>query len=99
MTAKLKPTTLEGLRESIAIDSHLYATNNLRLANNIEIGVEVCSTLVQNTNKDIESLKELDLPDQAKFSILSMVNNMTLMSKTIFDLKSTNNDYLKLSLA
>ena len=87
------------VRESTAVDSHQYATTNLRLANNIEIGVEVCGTLVRNTQKDIESLKEMDLPDQAKFTLLSMVSNMTLMDKTIFDLKSTNNDYLKLSLA
>ena len=59
----------------------------------------MCNTLVQGTSKHIESLKELDLPDQAKIAILNMVSNMTLLNKTIFDLKSTNNDYLKLSLA
>ena len=99
LTAKLKNNTLEGLRESTAVDSHLFATTNLRLANNVEIGVEVAGTLVSNTQKDIESLQELDLPDQAKFTLLRMVNNMTLLDKTVFDLKSTNNDFLKMSLA
>ena len=37
--------------------------------------------------------------DQARFALLSMTNNMTLLDKAVFDLKSTNNDFLKMSLA
>ena len=99
LTARLKPTTFEGSKETAAIDSYQYATTNLRLSNNIEIGVEVCNTLVQDSNRHLESLKALDLPDQAKIDILNIVGNLTLLNKTVFDLKSTNNDYLKLSLA
>ena len=65
LTAKLKPTTVEGLKETAANDSHQYATTNLRLSNNIEIGVEVCNTLIQDSNKHLESLKAMDLHDRA----------------------------------
>ena len=98
LSAKLKPTTFEGLKEASANDSHQYATANLRLSNNIEIGVEVCNTLVQDSNKHLESLKSMDLPDRAKIDLLNLVGNMTLLNKTVFDLKSTNNDFLNLSL-
>ena len=99
LTAKLKHTTFEGIKETSAIDCHQFATANLRLSNNIEIGVEVCNTLIQDSSKHLESLKAMDLPDRAKIDLLNLVGNMTLLNKTVFDLKSTNNNFLKLSLA
>ena len=98
MSVRLRHNTLEGLREAGAVESHSYATTNLRLTNNLEIGVEVSNTLVGNVRKGVQKLQEMDLPDQAKITLLSMVNNVTLLDKAVYDLKSTNNDLLKTNL-
>ena len=46
LSARLKPTTFEGAKESNAIASQGIASTNIRLSNNLEI--EVCNTLTQN---------------------------------------------------
>ena len=53
LTAKLKPSTFDGLKEMAASDSYQYATASLRLSNNLEIGVEVGHTLVEESDQHI----------------------------------------------
>ena len=60
--------------------------------------VEVCSTLVQQSKQSLEVLKSCDLPDSAKLALAQLNRNMALMNNTVFDLKSTNTDLLKVSV-
>ena len=46
-TSKLSKTTVEGIKETAALKSQELASTGIRLANNLEIGVEVCNNLVQ----------------------------------------------------
>ena len=39
----------------------------------------------------------MDLPDSAKLALAQLTSNMTVMTNTVFDLKSTSNDLLKVS--
>ena len=43
-------------------------------------------------------LKSCDLPDEAKLALAQLNRNMALMANTVYDLKSTNNDLLKVSV-
>ena len=97
-TARLKQNTLEGLKESLALASHDYATANLRLSNNLEIGVEVCNTLIEQNRGYLDEFKTLELPVQAKVALFQLNKNMTLLNNTVYDMKSSNNDFLNLSL-
>ena len=44
-------------------------------------------------------LKSVDLPDQAQIALAQLSRNMALLNNSVFDVKSTNNDLLNLSLA
>ena len=96
-SVKLAKNSIEGVKETAALKSQELASSCIRLANNLEIGVEVCSMLVQQSKQSIEVLKEVDLPDSAKLALAQLNSNMTLMTNTVFDLKSTSNDLLKVS--
>ena len=67
------------------------------MANNLEIGVEVCGNVIQQYRQSLEVLKELDLPDSAKLALAQLNSNMTVLTNTVYDLKSTSNDLLKVS--
>ena len=93
-TARLKPNTLEGFKETSALSSHAFATANLRISNNLELGTEACNTLIQQSKSQLEVLKALHLPENAKIALAQLNRNMALMNNTVFDMKSTNNDLL-----
>ena len=46
-SAHLKPVTIDGANKSAAINAQAFASCGIRLANNFEVGVEVCNTLIQ----------------------------------------------------
>ena len=54
LSASLRPTAFEGGKESAAITSHGFAAANIRISNNLEIGDEVCNTLVKPTTQGFE---------------------------------------------
>ena len=68
-TIKLARNSVEGMKEAAALKSQELASSGIRLANNLEIGVEVCSNVIQQSRQSLELLKELDLPDSAKLAI------------------------------
>ena len=55
--------------------------------------------MVEESTKQLEVLKSVDLPDQAKIALSQLSRNIALLNNTVFDIKSTNNDLLNLSLA
>ena len=97
LAAKLSANTVEGAKEASALKSLEFASSGIRLANNLEIGVEVCANVVQQSKQSLEVLKELDLPDNAKLALIQLNSNMTVLTNTVYDLKSTSNDLLKVS--
>lgn len=54
LRVSLKQSSIEGVTELAALSTQGFASTSIRLANNIEIGVEVCNTLVQESNQSIE---------------------------------------------
>ena len=82
-SVKLAKTSIEGVKESAALKSQELASSGIRLANNLEIGVEVCSNLIQQSRQSLEVLKEVDLPDSAKLALAQLNSNMTLMTNTV----------------
>ena len=97
-TTRLSNTSLDGVKEAAAIRAQLLASSGIRLANNFEIGVEVCNTLIQQSKQSLEVIQACDLPDNAKLAMAQLNRNMALMTNTVYDLKSTNNDLLKASI-
>ena len=59
-----------------ALSCHGFAAANLRISNNLEIVAEVCNTLVVESQKQLEVLKSVDLPDQAKVVGLNLALNL-----------------------
>ena len=98
-TARLKPNTLEGLRESSALSSHAFATASLRISNNLELGAQACNTVLQQSRSQLNVLRALDLPQEAKVALAHLNRNLALMNNTVFDMKSTNSDLLHLSVS
>ena len=71
--------------ESAALNPQALASSGIRLANNFEIGVEVCNTLIQQSKLSLELLKSCDLPDNAKLALAQLNRNMAHMNNTVFD--------------
>ena len=53
-TARLKPTTFEGLKETSALSCHAFAMANFRISNNLKIGAEVCGALIEQSKSQLE---------------------------------------------
>ena len=91
-SAHLRLNTTDGAKESAAINAQAFASSSIRLANNFEVGVEVCSTLISQSKQSLDVLKSCDLSDEVKLAVGQLNRHMALMSSTVYDLKSTNND-------
>ena len=46
-SARLKQSSINGVKDTAVLSTQAFASTGIRLANNFEIGVEVCNTLVQ----------------------------------------------------
>ena len=97
-STRLSQNTLDGVKEAAAIKSQALAASGIRLANNLEIGVEICNTIVQQFIQSLEVVQPCELPDNAKRAIAQINRSMALMTNTVYDMKSTNNDLLNLSV-
>ena len=53
---------------------------------------------MKQVKQSVEVVQSCDLPDNAKIAIAQMTRTMALMSNAIYDMKSTNNDLLQLSV-
>ena len=96
-TITLNRNSVEGMKEAAALKSQELSSSGIRLANNLEIGVEVCSNVIQQSRQSLELFKELDLPDSARLALSQLNSNMTVLTNTVYDMKSTSNDLLKVS--
>ena len=56
-------STLDGVREAAAIKSQALASSGIRLANNLEIGVEVCNILIQQFKNSLQVAQACELPE------------------------------------
>jgi hypothetical protein len=97
--AKLNPENAEGAVEHAALQSFKQATGYIRLANNLEIDVEMLQTLVSTISKITEDIDQVKgLPKEAKSKLLTVGQKVRLLNKTIFDVQSTNADLVKSSM-
>lgn len=96
--AELKKSSPEGAKEQAANVSYKQACGYLRLTNNLEIDTEVCQSLLEKQNAFIRDLQGLQMSDEVRSKTFDLVRMSRLMSTAIFDIKSTNNDFLKATL-
>jgi hypothetical protein len=97
--AKLVDTIPEGAKEHAAIQSFKQATGYIRLANNIEIDVEMCQTLIKSISslsKDVDDMK--GLPKGASSKMLQIAQKVRLLDKVVYDVQSSNADLVRSSL-
>jgi hypothetical protein len=97
--AQLKPSSADGTKEAAARHSFKQAAGYMRLANNLEIDVEMSQTLVDNIStlsKDIQAMK--GLPKEAKSKLLQMGQKIRVLNSTVYDIRSTNADLVRCSL-
>jgi hypothetical protein len=97
--AQLKIASAEGMRDEAAKRSFKQASSYLRLVNNLEIDVEVMTSLsdqISNIVSDLEKLRGLPVVAQGK--VLQLSQKTRLIQKAIFDVKSTNSDFARAAL-
>ena len=98
--ARLKSTTPEGAKEMASLESHDHAATYIRVMNNLEIGVEANTTLIQRASKSVGKLAAMpDIPDQAQIYIAELQRSVNLMKQTVDDMKSSSNDLLQIALS
>ena len=69
---RLKSSTSEGAKEVSVIKAHEQACAFIRLANNIEIGMEVCASLVNRSKQSFLSFFSLFEGSSEKFYLASL---------------------------
>ena len=91
---------VEGATENAALQSFKYSSSAMRIANNLEIGVEAQGSLINRCFTAIEKITDTptDLSPFVLNQLGSLQNSLRLMKQTMFDIKSSNNDLLQLAL-
>ena len=97
-SAALSKASKEGVKEIQALGSFKHAANSIRLANNMEIGIEAQGSLIKRCQRNINRIKEHEVPEEVQGLLGSLNTSLQLMNQTLFDLKSSNNDLMKMSL-
>ena len=97
-SAALSKTSKEGVKETQALGSFKHAANSIRLANNMEIGIEAQGSLIKRCQRNINKIKEYEVPEEVQGLLGSLNTSLHIMNQTLFDLKSSNNDLMKMSL-
>jgi hypothetical protein len=97
--AILKNSIAEGAKDEAAQRSFRQACGYIRLANNLEIDVEVMQNLMRQIGSIVSDLDKVrDLPTVAKAKVLQLSQKVRLMDRTIFDVQSSNADLARGSL-
>ena len=97
-SATLTTNIKQGVKESQALASFKHAANSIRIANNMEIGIEAQGSLIKRCQRNIAKIKEFDVPEEVQGYLGSLNTSLQLMNQTLFDIKSSNNDLMKMSL-
>ena len=97
-SATLSSNTKEGVKEQQALGSFKHATNSIRLANNMEIGIEAQGSLIKRCQRNIQRINQFEVPEEVHGLLGSLTTSLHLMNQTLFDIKSSNNDLMKMSL-
>jgi hypothetical protein len=94
-TATLKASTVEGVKEAAALKAFKQSAGYIRLANNIEIGIEMLNTFSERISSNVKVTQNKALPPSLKHQLLQSLQASRLMGNALFDLRSTNADLLK----
>jgi hypothetical protein len=97
--ATLKNNTNHGAKEEAANRSFNQACGYIRLANNFELDAEVAHTLIRKVTKYTGRLGALELPPEADLILEEIAQKIQLLNATVFDISSTNADFLKSAIA
>lgn len=98
-TIRLQRNTFNGNTESHALRSHAQASTFIRVSNNIEIGVEVTGNLLNQIGEQLQRLRSRDLPAGLSTPLAIINSKMAMLKQTNFDIKSSNNDIMKVALS
>jgi hypothetical protein len=91
--AIIKNAIADGAKEEAAKVSFKQSCGYIRLANNLEIDVEVMQKLMSQISTIVSDLDKIrGVPVAAKAKILQLNQKIRLMNNTVFDVKSTNSD-------
>jgi chemotaxis protein histidine kinase CheA len=97
--AILRNSSAEGAKDEAAQRSFKQACGYIRIANNVEIDVEVMQNLMRQIGSIVSDLDKVrNLPVVAKAKILQLSQKVRLMDRTIFDVQSSNADLARGSL-
>jgi hypothetical protein len=97
--AILKNSMADGAKDEAAQRSFRQACGYIRLANNLEIDIEVMQNLMRQIGSIVSDLEKVrTLPTVAKAKVLQLSQKVRLMDRTIFDVQSSNADLARGSL-
>jgi hypothetical protein len=96
-TAVIKRDTDKGAREVAAIQSYSQACGYLRLSNNMELGIQICDSMLTKISSFADRIDASKLPAEQQIYIDEIKKKASLMKKAVFDLSSCNSDFLKCS--
>jgi hypothetical protein len=91
--AIIRNAIADGAKEEAAKVSFKQSCGYIRMANNLEIDVEVMQKLMSQISTIVSDLDKIrGVPVAAKAKILQLNQKIRLMNNTVFDVKSTNSD-------